>query len=76
MKSGYQFYLTSSSAAEPFGDYTSSGTPVSWANSGGKNYCTADDGVVRYQKAAAASNSGAVTRVNCMDAAQYTPLGG
>ena len=75
-KSGYQFYLTSTSAAEPFGDYTSTATPVSWNNSGGKNYCTADDGVIRYEKVAAASVSAAIPRATCMDATQYIPLGG
>ena len=75
-KSGYQFYLTSTSAAEPFGDYTSTATPISWDNSGAKNYCTADDGVIRYQKTAAASTGGPITRTTCIDATQYVPLGG
>ena len=32
IKSGYMFYMTSTSGAAPFGDYTSTATPVSWAN--------------------------------------------
>jgi type IV pilus assembly protein PilA len=75
-KSGFQFYLSSTSSAEPFGDYTSTATPSSWANTGSKNYCTADDGVIRYQKTATASLSGAETHTNCTDVTQYTPLGG
>jgi type IV pilus assembly protein PilA len=75
-KSGYQFYLASTSSAEPFGDYTSTATPTSWANSGGKNYCTSDDGVIKYEKTASASLAGATTRATCMDATQYVPLGG
>jgi len=76
IKSGYEFYLSSTSSAEPFGDYTSTATPVSWANSGGKNYCTSDDGVIRYEKTATASTGGAVNHVTCLDATQYVPLGG
>jgi type IV pilus assembly protein PilA len=76
IKSGYMFYLTSTSAAVPFSDYTSTATPVSWANTGSKNFCTADDGIIRYQKAAAASLGGPVIHTDCMDPAQYTPLGG
>jgi prepilin-type N-terminal cleavage/methylation domain-containing protein len=76
LKSGFQYYLTSTSSGEPFGDYTSTATPISWANSGGKNYCTADDGVIRYEKAAVASTGGAVTHTTCTDATQYVPLGG
>src|SRR4029077_7275171 len=76
LKSGYQFYLTSTSTGEPFGDYTSTATPISWANSGGKNYCTADDGVIRYEKTASASVSGAINHATCIDATQYVPLGG
>ncbi|HZU29751.1 MAG TPA: prepilin-type N-terminal cleavage/methylation domain-containing protein [Candidatus Angelobacter sp.] len=76
IKSGYMFYMTSSSASAPFGDYTSTATPVSWNNTGTKNYCTADDGVVRYQKTASASVTSAITHPNCMDITQFTPLGG
>jgi len=76
IKSGYMFYMTSTSSATPFVDYTSTATPVSWANTGTKNYCTTDDGVIRYQKAAGASQTGAVIHTDCTDMAQYTPLGG
>ncbi len=76
IKSGYMFYMTSTSASVPFVDYTSTATPVSWANTGTKNYCTADDGVIRYQKAPGASLTGPVIHTDCTDMAQYTPLGG
>ncbi len=76
LKSGYQFYLTSSSSAEPFGDYSGTATPVSWKNSGSNNFCSADDGVLRHEAAPSASLSSAVTHNVCTDATQYTPLGG
>jgi type IV pilus assembly protein PilA len=76
VKSGFMFYLGSTSGAAPFGDYTSTATPVVWASTGSKNFCTTEDGVIRYQKAAAASFSAAVVHSDCMDPAQFTPLGG
>jgi type IV pilus assembly protein PilA len=76
IKSGYMFFLTSSSASAPFGDYTSTASPVSWANTGSKNFCTTDDGVIRYEQGASASKAAAVIHSDCMDVTKYTPLGG
>lgn len=75
-KSGFNFFLTSDSAAEPITDYTSTATPVSWPNTGAKNFCTADDGVIRTEKGATKSLGNAVAHINCIDPTQYTPLGG
>ncbi len=76
VKSGYQFYLVSSASGVPFSDYTSTATPVSWNQTGSKNFCTTDDGIIRYQKTAAASLAAGVIHSDCMDPTQYTPLGG
>ena len=75
-KSGYTFYLTSDSKAEPITDYSATATPLSWNNSGSKNFCTADDGVLRYQKVGSGSLSAAILHSDCVDIAQYVPLGG
>ena len=53
LKSGYMFYMTSTSGAEPYGDYTATGTPSIWGSSGQNNYCSTVDGVIRKQKAPA-----------------------
>ncbi len=76
LKSGYMFYLTSSSGSVPFSDYTSTATPVSWDKTGAKNYCTTEDGVIRYQKSATASVTTAIVHSDCIDTGQFTPLGG
>ncbi|HEY2498970.1 MAG TPA: prepilin-type N-terminal cleavage/methylation domain-containing protein [Candidatus Angelobacter sp.] len=75
LKSGYLFFMNSTSAAEPFGDYTATATPVTWKGSGNNNFCTTEDGVIRKQKAPAGSLSAAEIHSNCIDIAQYNPLG-
>lgn len=74
-KSGYDFYMTSTSTAEPYGDYTASGTPVVWARTGEKNYCSTEDGVIKTQLGAAASLPAGVIHSDCIDFTKYTALG-
>ncbi len=74
-KSGYTFFVVSDSASEPFTDYASTATPASWLSSGSKNYCSTDDGVIRFEKASAASLGSAVAHVDCINTALYTPIG-
>jgi prepilin-type N-terminal cleavage/methylation domain-containing protein len=76
LKSGYMFFMSSTSGAEPFGDYTASATPVTWLGSGTNNFCSTEDGVIRKQKTPAGSLAAAELHAGCMDAAQYVPLGG
>lgn len=76
LKSGFMFYMNSTAAAEPFGDYTASATPVAFGKSGQNNFCTTEDGVIRKQRTPAASLGAGEIHANCMDPAQYTPLGG
>ena len=75
-KSGYTFFMMSDSKAEPFTDYAATGTPISWNASGSKNYCSADDGVLRYQKVGTASFSSAVLHSDCVDITQFVPISG
>jgi type IV pilus assembly protein PilA len=75
-KSGYLFYMNSTSPAEPYGDYTATGTPVTWAASGQNNFCSTEDGVISKQKNAAASLGAAEVHANCVNSALYGPLGG
>jgi type IV pilus assembly protein PilA len=76
LKSGYLFFMTSTASAEPFGDYTSSATPVSWAKTGNNNFCTTEDGVIRKQRAPVATLGAGEIHSNCISIAQYVPLGG
>jgi len=75
-KSGYYFFLSSNSAAEPFTDYTTTATPITWSNSGAKNFCSSDDGILRFQIGGTASLGGPVLRAVCIDPSQYRPIGG
>jgi type IV pilus assembly protein PilA len=75
LKSGYLFYMNSTSAGEPYGDYTASATPVTWAGSGQNNFCSTEDGVIRKQKNPAASLGAAELHAGCMDPTKYGPIG-
>ena len=55
VKSGYMFYLTSTLGAEPYGDYTVTRHANFWANTGQKNYCSTEDGVIHKSKNGSAS---------------------
>jgi prepilin-type N-terminal cleavage/methylation domain-containing protein len=76
LKSGYLFYMNSTSGGEPYGDYTATATPVTWRSSGTNNFCSTEDGVIRKQKTPAANLGAAEVHANCMNPAQYDPLGG
>jgi prepilin-type N-terminal cleavage/methylation domain-containing protein len=76
LKSGYMFYMNSTSSGEPYGDYTASATPITWSRSGNNNFCSTEDGVIRKQKNAAASLSAGTIHSDCMDSGQFNPLGG
>ena len=75
LKSGYLFFMNSTSAAEPYGDYTASATPVTWASSGQNNFCSTEDGVIRKQKTPVASLGAAEIHSGCMDVTKYGPIG-
>ena len=74
LKSGYNYFLTSDASSQPFGDYTSTATPVAWDRSGQKNFCTTDDGIIREQTAAVGSLSAALTHATCIDSSQYSAI--
>lgn len=75
LKSGYLFYMSSTSGAEPFGDYTATGTPVTFNSSGHNNFCSTEDGVIKKQKNPVASLGAAEIHSNCIDFTQYVPIG-
>ena len=74
-KSGYYFFLTSNSAAEPFTEYASTATPISWSNTGAKNFCSSDDGILRFEIGGSASLGGAVLRAACINPSLWKPIG-
>jgi prepilin-type N-terminal cleavage/methylation domain-containing protein len=73
-KTGYLFYLTSTVSTFPIIDYTATATPIGWAQSGQRNFCANEDGVLRQQISPTGSLPGALTHSVCGDPAQYTPV--
>jgi type IV pilus assembly protein PilA len=74
-KGGYKYYMVSTSTAEPYADYTGSGTPLSFGGSGSKNYCSNPDGVVKESvPATTASISADETLANCADVSKYVAV--
>jgi type IV pilus assembly protein PilA len=71
VKSGYGYFLISTSTAAPFVDYASTATAMAFGTSGLENYCSMDDGVLRSQVTPSATLTTAVVRTDCMDTAKF-----
>ena len=74
VKSGYGYFLISSSSSPPFADYTSTATPVGWNSTGQKNVCASEDGILREQVTATASVAAGIPRNTCGDPTQFKPV--
>jgi len=74
IKSGYGYFLLSTSGAAPFPDFASSSTPVGWGSSGQANFCSMDDFVLRQQITSVGKLAGAVLRSVCVDGTQYSAI--
>jgi prepilin-type N-terminal cleavage/methylation domain-containing protein len=73
-RDGYNFFLTSDSAAAPFTDYAITATPQQWGGSGSKNFCAAEDGVLRYEVGGSASKGAAIPHDTCISFANYNAI--
>jgi len=71
LHSGYNFFLSSTQSSPPFQDYTSTATPLGFNSSGTKNFCSSEDGMVRYELTATASVSSAIPHSQCTNFAIY-----
>ena len=65
VKGGYEYFMTSTASNEPFADYTSSGTPVAFGRTAQKNFCSTEDGVIREEPSAVASQAAGVLHDAC-----------
>lgn len=74
VKGGYEFFMTTVPGAALVTNFTASGTPISFGKTGEKNFCTTEDGVLRFQLGAAASLTSGEVHGNCIDPAQYSDL--
>lgn len=71
VRGGYEFFLVSDSSSTPFTDYAFTATPVAWKSSGSQNFCTAEDGMIRYETSPSGTLTAAVTHDNCMNFKLY-----
>ena len=73
-KSGYKYFIASSSGAAPFVDYQTTTTPIAWAGTGLENYCSMSDGVLRKELAPTASLGAVVAATDCSDTTKYVAV--
>lgn len=73
-KSGYGYFIASTSSTAPFSDYQTTATPVGWAGTGLENYCSMNDGVLRHQLSPAGKLTAVVTPAACADVTQYVAV--
>ena len=73
-RGGYNYFLTSDSGSSPFTDYAFTATPLSWNGSGTRNFCSTEDGMIRYEVTASAVLGAAVPHDNCMNFAIYNGI--
>ena len=74
LKSGFMYYMNSTSGSEPYGDYTVSATPITWNSTGHSNFCSTEDGVIHKQLNPAGSLAAAEVHASCIDPTQYEAL--
>ncbi len=74
VKGGYEFFLTTTAGGAVNTNFTASGTPTSWAKTGERNFCTTEEGVVRFQIGAKGPLASAEVHANCINPAQYSAL--
>jgi prepilin-type N-terminal cleavage/methylation domain-containing protein len=73
-KSGYKYFIASTSTTAPFVDYRTTATPISWAGSGVENYCSMNDGILRKELAPAANLGAVVSQTDCSDSTKYVAV--
>lgn len=73
-KSGYNYFIASTSAAAPIVDYRTTASPLSWASTGSENYCSMNDGILRKELAAGASLGAVVSVTDCSDITKYVAV--
>lgn len=70
-KGGYQYFMTSTSSAAPFGDYTASATPLAVGQTGSRNWCSNDDAVIRMSPLGVAQLTSGEVLAKCGDPTKY-----
>jgi type IV pilus assembly protein PilA len=73
-KSGYNYFIASTSAAPPIVDYRTTASPLSWASTGSENFCSMNDGILRKEVAPNASLAAIVSVADCSDTTKYVAV--
>jgi type IV pilus assembly protein PilA len=71
VKGGYNFFMATDSTSLPITDFVFTATPQAWQRTGAKNFCTVDDGTLRFQVDATASLTAAVLHDDCLKLTVY-----
>lgn len=74
VKGGYGYFMTTVPGPILVTNFTTSATPIAWARSGEKNFCSTEDGIIRSQIGAAGSLASGALHASCIDPAQYSAL--
>jgi type IV pilus assembly protein PilA len=67
LRGAYQFYVMQDSTQ----DYAFTATPLAWGQSGARNFCAIEDGIIRYEMDGAASVGAAIPHATCANFAVY-----
>lgn len=71
LRGGYKFFMATDSSSSPYTDYAFTATPATWKSTGTQNFCTAEDGMIRFETSPTSSLTAAVLHDNCMNFALY-----
>lgn len=74
VKSGYKYFMATTSAASPIVDYRTTATPLSFASTGSENFCSMNDGILRKEVAPSASLGAVVSVADCSDITKYVAV--
>ena len=76
-KSGYNYFLISTSTAAPWGDYVVSASPITVNSTGTRNACAWSDAVIKSTAGITSTPtalSAGETAANCNDKTKYLPI--
>ncbi len=71
IRGGYEYFSMSDSSSTPYTDYAFTATPVTWNSTGTRNFCSAEDGMIRYELTSSASLTAVVPHNTCMSFTVY-----
>src|SRR5579872_6572737 len=74
LRGAYNYFATSDSGSAPFLNYAITATPLTFNGTGTRNFCTSEEGTVRFQVGGNASLTSPVLPSVCINFATYDSL--